>query len=64
MNLYLMLFGMTIKEAKKILEEKGLIMKLNVGTEEGIDKETTIIKDQVPKQNIKQEKGGYVMCDI
>ena len=39
-------------------------MKLNVGTEEGIDKETTIIKDQVPKQNIKQEKGGYVMCDI
>lgn len=59
-----MLFGMTIKEAKKILEDAGLALKLNVETEEGIDKSVTTIKEQTPKKGIKLEKSGYVMCDI
>ena len=56
--------GMTIKEAKTLLEENGLSLKLNVDTEERIDKTTTIIKEQTPKQGITTEKGGYVMADI
>lgn len=55
---------MTIKEAKKVLEEKELTIKLNVETEEGIDKSTTIITEQLPKQGIKAEKGGTVLCEI
>lgn len=56
--------GMTIKEAKKVLEEKELIIKLNVETEEGIDKTVTVITEQLPKEGIKTEKGGTVLCDI
>lgn len=55
---------MTIKEAKKVLEDAGLALKLNVETEEGIDKSVTTIKEQTPKKGIKLEKSGYVMCDI
>lgn len=59
-----MLHGMTIKDAKKVLEEKELMLKLNVESEEGIDKSEVQIIDQLPKQGIKAEKGGEVMCDI
>lgn len=56
--------GMTIKEAKKSLEEVGLILKLNVNSEDGIDKSITTITEQTPKQGLKAEKGGSVLCDI
>ncbi len=56
--------GMTIKDAKKVLEEVGLVLKLNVESEEGIDKTKITIKNQTPKQGIKAEKGGNVMCEI
>ena len=56
--------GMTIKEAKKTLEDIGLILKLNVENEEGIDKDNTEIVEQIPKQGITTEKGGEIMCDI
>lgn len=59
-----MSFGMTIKEAKKTLEDVGLTLKLNVETDEGIDKSVTIVKEQTPKKGIKAEKSGYVMCEI
>ena len=59
-----MLFGMTIKEAKKALEDVGLNLKLNVETEEGIDKSVTTIKEQIPKKGIKLEAEAFVMCDI
>lgn len=55
---------MTIKEAKKVLEDAGLNIKLNVESEEGIDKTKVIVKEQTPKQGLRGEKGGVVMCDI
>lgn len=64
MSLFQILHGMTIKEAKKTLEDIGLNIKLNVDTEEGIDKSVTLVKEQTPKKGIKLEVQGYVMCDI
>ncbi|MDE5830558.1 MAG: PASTA domain-containing protein [Clostridia bacterium] len=55
---------MTIKEAKKTLEDIGLTLKLNVDSEDGIDKSKITVTEQTPKQGIKAEKDGYVMCDI
>lgn len=56
--------GMTIKEAKTALSEIGLELKLNVDSEDGIDKTKTVIKNQTPKQGITSSTGGYVMVDI
>lgn len=56
--------GMTIKDAKKTLEDVGLTLKLNVESEEGIDKTKVTIINQIPKEGIKGEIGGNVMCDI
>ena len=42
----------------------GLVLKLNVESEEGLDKTKVIIKNQLPKQGITAEKGGTVLCDI
>lgn len=56
--------GMTIKEAKKTLEECGLEIKLNVDSEEGIEKDKVTVTEQTPKQGITLEKGEVVMCDI
>lgn len=64
MLLFQILHGMTIKEAKNVLEDLGLNIKLNTDTEEGIDKTITTIKEQTPKKGIKLETGGSVMCDI
>lgn len=59
-----MLRGMTIKDAKKALESMNLSIKLNVDTEDGIDKSVTKIKEQTPKKGIKLEAGSFIMCDI
>ena len=44
--------GMTIKEATKILKNLNLNLYVENGTQE-IDKENTIIKEQIPKNGIK-----------
>jgi len=54
---------MKIKDAKQVLNNVGLELKLNV-EEEKIDKENTIIIEQTPKQGIDQTKGSTVMCEI
>lgn len=64
MFLFLILHGMTIKTAKKALEDLGLNIKLNIDAEEGIDKSVVTVKNQTPKKGIKLETGNYVMCDI
>lgn len=58
-----MLFGMTVKDAKKVLQDIGLDLKIN-NEPEGYDKAKTIIVNQTPKEGIIQDKGGYIMCEI
>lgn len=58
------IIGMTVKEAKALLQEKGLELKLNTNVENSIDNSKTTIVNQTPKQGIKAEDGGYVMVDI
>ena len=48
--------GKTVSEAKRILEQSGFSVKVNV---EG-DEETTIVTDQVPKSGIALESGAVV----
>jgi len=55
--------GMTIKDAKKVLKEIGLEIKIN-NSYEGMKESEVIIKDQVPKMGITQDKGGYIICEI
>jgi len=54
---------MTIKDAKKVLKELELEIKIN-DSYEGMKESEVIIKEQLPKAGITQEKGGYVVCDI
>lgn len=51
------IIGMNIKEGIKKLKEDGL--EINIENEE-LDKENTIIMDQVPKAGIKVNKGNKV----
>ena len=59
--------GLTLKEAKKILEEAGLVMEVK-STLENEELENTqesseeIIKEQLPKAKIKINKGTNVIC--
>ena len=55
---------MTVKEAKKALEDVGLEIELKLDDEEKIDKSKTIIADQTPKLGIKSTVGGKVLCEI
>lgn len=55
--------GMTVKEAEKILKEIGLNMQMNVSEEE-INKEEAIIKEQLPMNGIKIYKGSNVSVTI
>ena len=50
--------GLSIKEAEKVLKELALEINLE---EEEIDKENTIIKEQIPKEGIKVNKGGKII---
>ena len=58
-----MLCGMNVKDAKKILQEAGLDLKIN-NEPENYDKSKTIIIEQTPKEGIKIDKGGYIVCEI
>ena len=51
------LIGLSIKEAEKIIKDSGL----EINIEEKIDKESTIIKEQIPKEGIKVNKGNKII---
>ena len=51
--------GMSIKEAEKVLKEKGLILSMECESEE-IDKENTCVNEQTPKAGIVVNKGSQV----
>lgn len=49
--------GLSIKEAEKNVKELGLEIQID---EEGIDKENTIVTEQIPKEGIKINKGNKI----
>ena len=51
------LTGLTLKEAKKLVNEIGL----EINIEEEVDKENTVINEQTPKEGIKVNKGTKVI---
>lgn len=51
--------GLSLKETEKIVKELGLELNIEGMTEE-IDKENTIIKEQVPTEGIKINKGNKI----
>ena len=55
--------GKTIKEAEAILKETGLEIKINNETEE-LEKENTIVVNQLPQPGIQSYSGGYVYVDF
>ena len=59
--------GLSIKEAEKILNEKGLELSIEGITEENketLDRENTIIKEQTPTEGIKINKGNKIFVKI
>lgn len=54
--------GKTLKEAESILKESNLNLIIN-NEQEGMDKETTIVKEQTPKTGIKVKEGSSVYID-
>ncbi len=57
------IIGLSIKEAEKILKETGLELSIEGITEENketLDKENTIIKEQIPTEGIKINKGNKI----
>ena len=55
--------GLSIKEAEKILKETGLELSVEGITEENkenLDKENTIVKEQIPTEGIKINKGNRI----
>lgn len=50
--------GLSIKEAEKLLRELGIEIKIEG---EGIDKENTVIKEQIPKEGITVNKGNKII---
>lgn len=50
--------GLTIKEAEGNIKELGLEIKIE---EEGVDKENSIIKEQIPKEGIKVNKWSRII---
>ncbi|MCI8444047.1 MAG: PASTA domain-containing protein [Clostridia bacterium] len=53
------ILGKSIQEAEKIVKESGLEMVIEMETEE-IDKENTILKEQIPKAGIIVNKGSKI----
>ena len=51
---------MTINEAKKVLEELELNIKID-NEQENLDKSKTIIIEQTPKEGIKVNKGSKII---
>lgn len=56
------ILGKTIKEAEKILKESGLEISIK-NNEENIDKENTIIKNQIPKAGIIVNQGNNIYIE-
>lgn len=56
------IIGMTVKEAQKVLKEYDLSMQIE--NEEEIDKETAVIKEQLPVNGIKIYKGSNISVTI
>ena len=54
---------MTVKDAKKMLQEMELDLKVN-NEPEDYDKSKAIITEQTPREGITQDKGGYIVCEI
>lgn len=54
--------GKSIKEAEDILKEKNLTLVIN-NEQEQMDKENTIIKEQMPKQTVKVKEGSSVYVE-
>lgn len=55
--------GLSIKEAEKVLKEINLELRLQEITEEDeetLDKENIIIKEQIPTEGIKINKGNKI----
>lgn len=55
--------GMTIKEATEVLKERNLEFKIE-NEPENLDKENTIVKEQIPKQGISVYEGTKVLIKI
>lgn len=56
--------GLSIKEAEKTLKESGLEIEIEgnaEGTLEVVDKENTFVKEQIPSEGIKVNKGSRVI---
>ena len=53
--------GISIKEARGILEEMGL--DIDIGEAEELDEANTIISEQLPKEGIKLNKGTKVIVN-
>ncbi len=56
------ILGKTIKEAEKILKESGLKISIK-NNEENLDKENTIIKNQIPKAGIIVNQGNNIYIE-
>lgn len=56
------ILGKTIKEAEKILKESGLEISIK-NNEENLDKENTIIKNQIPKAGIIVNQGNNIYIE-
>ena len=57
------LIGLTRKEAKKTLEEEGLLIETKESLKTNLDDEDEKIKSQLPKAGIKIKQGGTVYVD-
>lgn len=56
------IIGKNLKEAKSILKENNLQLKLDENNT-GIDEETTIIKEQIPKEGVGVNENSYVYVE-
>ena len=50
--------GVSIKEAEKIIKELCLEIKIEEGV---VDKENTTVKEQIPKEGVKVNKGSKII---
>ena len=57
------LIGKSINEAEKILKDIGLKMKINNEYKE-IDKNTSIVSNQLPQAGIQTYSGSYIYIDF
>jgi membrane peptidoglycan carboxypeptidase len=55
--------GKSLKEAESLLKGSGLQLVIN-NEQEGIDKESTVVKEQTPKAGIEANSGSKVYADF